>query len=90
MVLTYPREQQKARAVAVFLISLELFLTLGDVMLKSEGGEGRNWNSAVVQLVFICIGTPLTLLLSPAEQVVRDTGVYVLAVPAKAQTEIGK
>ncbi|KAJ1949882.1 3-hydroxyisobutyryl-CoA hydrolase [Linderina macrospora] len=91
MVLTYPREQQKARSVAIFLLSFKLFLTLGDVMFKSEDTTNRrDWNSAIVQVVSLCVGAPLTLALCPVEKIVRDSGVYVQAVTPDWRTETGK
>ncbi|KAI8323439.1 hypothetical protein GQ54DRAFT_111109 [Martensiomyces pterosporus] len=81
MTLTYPREQRKARVLALLLFLVDLCLTLGQVLKlgKDTNHRQRNYNAACVQLTFTCVAILLIPLIAPIGKVVRDNGVYLLA-----------
>ncbi|KAJ2778842.1 hypothetical protein H4R18_004364 [Coemansia javaensis] len=86
MTMTYPREQRKARVMAMFQLMLDVFLTMGQ-------GLRRHRVSAVAaawaRLAFVCASAACVAWVVPTDAVVRDSGVFVLARPTRSlRTEL--
>ncbi|KAJ2887992.1 hypothetical protein GGI21_006786, partial [Coemansia aciculifera] len=73
VLLTYPREQRKARTLALFQFLVNLSLTLGQVV--EVGGKTAAW-IRLAGCVAALVGVAPWMV--PVSRVVRDTGVYVV------------
>ncbi|KAJ2486599.1 hypothetical protein EV174_001023 [Coemansia sp. RSA 2320] len=75
VLLTYPREQRKARALAAFQFAVNLSLTLGQVtvLAKRVDAHAAAWARVVCSVAAAGVAT----FVVPASAVVRDSGVYV-------------
>ncbi|KAJ2715821.1 hypothetical protein H4R19_000991 [Coemansia spiralis] len=92
MMLTYPREQRKARVLAMFQLVVDVFLTVGQVLEHSSGahsgrGRGAAMGAAWSRLAFTCLSAVCVLAIVPVTQVVRDSGLFVLARPTTSLRE---
>ncbi|KAJ2374406.1 hypothetical protein IW150_003116 [Coemansia sp. RSA 2607] len=91
IVLAYPSEKWKARALAVFLIIEYLSNALGDIIaLRSFGhsSESERFHYAIVYLVLACVSPLLALCIAPSDQVVRNNGLYLISPKTTLKTEI--
>ncbi|KAJ2803227.1 hypothetical protein H4R21_002116 [Coemansia helicoidea] len=92
VVLTYPREQRKARVLALFQLVVDVFLTMGHVLeyrSRARLGRGRTAAEATAwsRLAFTCVSAVCVLGIVPVTKVVRDSGVFVLARPTPSLKE---
>ncbi|PIA14844.1 hypothetical protein COEREDRAFT_98592 [Coemansia reversa NRRL 1564] len=84
LTLAYPREQKKARVLALFQFVVDMFLTLGQVLKQNHGAQkGRDKEGAMgvawARLLFTLLSSLCIFGVAPIGSVIRDSGVYVLA-----------
>ncbi|KAJ1822683.1 hypothetical protein LPJ56_000855 [Coemansia sp. RSA 2599] len=86
VVLAYPGERWKARALSVFLIIEYLSATMGDVIaLQSRDAREKRLPGAIAYLATACLAPFVAMTIAPSHHVVREDGVYLLTPP----TDIG-
>ncbi|KAJ2746845.1 hypothetical protein GGI20_000998 [Coemansia sp. BCRC 34301] len=84
VMLTYPREQRKARTLALFQFLVNLSLTLGQVVVV--GGQVAAW----VRLAACVAAVGVAPWMMPVGRVVRDSGIYVVAGHAELRRELSR
>ncbi|KAJ2873968.1 hypothetical protein FB639_004152, partial [Coemansia asiatica] len=89
VVLAYPGEQWKARALGVFLILEYLSATMGDVIaLQSHDPKEQRFPGAIAYLSVACLAPFVAMTIAPSHHVVREDGVYLLTLPTDIRNEI--
>ncbi|KAJ1723974.1 hypothetical protein LPJ53_001730 [Coemansia erecta] len=90
IVLAYPSEKWKARALAIFLLIEYLSNALGDI-ITFHGFESstktERYHVSIVYLAISCLGPFVALLVAPSHEVIRDNGVYILSPETNLKTE---
>ncbi|KAJ1752525.1 hypothetical protein LPJ79_001158 [Coemansia sp. RSA 1821] len=86
MALTYPCERKKARVLALFQFVLDMFVTFGEILkLNRSSNEKEQAMRAIwARLVFSIVSAICALGVTPIGNVVRDSGVFVLAREIKS------
>ncbi|KAJ2841752.1 hypothetical protein IWW36_006151, partial [Coemansia brasiliensis] len=88
MALTYPCERKKARVLALFQFVLDMFVTFGEILKQNRNfqGDGREQAMRAIwaRLVFSIVSAVCALGVTPIGNVVRDSGVFVLAREIKS------
>ncbi|KAJ2347331.1 hypothetical protein IWW50_005323 [Coemansia erecta] len=80
LVLAYPSERWKARALAVFLFTEHLSMTLGDLLvLRGTGSDTTRFNVSIAALCMTSLSPFFALAIAPSHTIVRNNGVYLLA-----------
>ncbi|KAJ1670722.1 hypothetical protein GGF38_001321, partial [Coemansia sp. RSA 25] len=74
VLLTYPREQRKARTLALFQFLVNLSLTLGEAV-PWPSGKAAAWTRMAACVAALGVAPWMT----PVARVIRDSGVYVVA-----------
>ncbi|KAJ2221416.1 hypothetical protein IWW45_008877 [Coemansia sp. RSA 485] len=91
IVLAYPGEKWKARALAVFLLIEYLSNAIGDIIaienLRHSGGSQRLVYS-IVYLCIACIAPFLAIGIAPSQEIVRSNGVYLISPETNIRTEL--
>ncbi|KAJ1878302.1 hypothetical protein H4R99_005044 [Coemansia sp. RSA 1722] len=91
IVLAYPGEKWKARALAAFLIIEYLATTIGDtITFKSLGhsNASQRYGFALAYLCVSCFVPFIALGIAPSHQIVRNNGVYLLSPETNFKTEV--
>ncbi|KAJ1721014.1 hypothetical protein LPJ53_004405 [Coemansia erecta] len=89
VVLAYPKETWKARALAAFMMLEYLSATMGDIVaIQSHDDQSERFAGAIAYLCIACLAPALTLTIAPSESVVRDDGVYLTTPETNLSTEI--
>ncbi|KAJ2378459.1 hypothetical protein IW150_000794 [Coemansia sp. RSA 2607] len=89
VVLAYPTERWKARALAAFMMLEYLSATMGDIVaIQSHDDQSERFAGAIAYLCVACLASALTLTIAPSENVVRDDGVYLTTPETNLNTEI--
>ncbi|KAJ1877664.1 hypothetical protein H4R99_007924 [Coemansia sp. RSA 1722] len=89
VVLAYPGERWKARALGAFLILEYLSATMGDVIaLQNHDPEEKRFPGAVAYLATACLAPFVAMTIAPSHRVVREDGVYLLTLPTDIKHEI--
>ncbi|KAJ1802958.1 hypothetical protein LPJ75_006018, partial [Coemansia sp. RSA 2598] len=91
IVLAYPAEKWKSRALAAFLIIEYLAGTLGDIITVGSLGHSsasQRYGYAVAYLCVSCFVPFVALGIAPSYQIVRNNGVYLLSPETNFKTEI--
>ncbi|KAJ2452894.1 hypothetical protein EV183_002631 [Coemansia sp. RSA 2336] len=86
MALTYPCERKKARVLALFQFVLDMFVTFGEILKQNRArdGEEQAMRAVWARLVFSAVSAICALGVTPIGNVVRDSGVFVLAREIKS------
>ncbi|KAJ2376423.1 hypothetical protein IW150_002000 [Coemansia sp. RSA 2607] len=90
IVLAYPSEKWKARALAVFLLIEYLSNALGDIITFhgfDSSTKTQRYHVSLVYLAIACLGPFVALLVAPSHEVIRDNGVYILSPETNLKTE---
>ncbi|KAJ2402365.1 hypothetical protein GGI23_000767 [Coemansia sp. RSA 2559] len=90
VMLTYASERWKARALGVFLFIEYFSLTMGDVIAIAHQKDDwtHRYHVSIALLVLTCIAPFIAAAIAPAETVVRNNGVYVVARKTNLVTEL--
>ncbi|KAJ1963359.1 hypothetical protein GGI12_002101 [Dipsacomyces acuminosporus] len=90
MMLTYPREQRKARVLSLFLFLTDTAMALGEVIRlgTSAPSSYKSHLTAWLMLGSLCTAVLLIPTIAPIGSVVRDDGVYLLARQTSVKYEI--
>ncbi|KAJ2832470.1 hypothetical protein GGI24_001216 [Coemansia furcata] len=89
VVLAYPSERWKARALAIFLILEYFAMTMGNIIaITDHSSERSRLHSAVAALCLACLSPLVAAAIAPTHDVVRDNGVYLIARKTTFRDEI--
>ncbi|KAJ1719479.1 hypothetical protein LPJ53_005767 [Coemansia erecta] len=89
IVLAYPGEKWKARALAVFLILEYLSAAIGDLIaVNHPDSESGRYSGAIVFLCFSCVAPLAAMFIAPSQNIVRNSGVYLLTPSTSLTNEI--
>ncbi|KAJ2785176.1 hypothetical protein GGI15_002005 [Coemansia interrupta] len=89
IVLAYPGEKWKARALAVFLILEYLSAAIGDLIaVNHSDSESRRYSGAIIFLCFSCVAPFAAMFIAPSQNIVRNSGVYLLTPSTNLTNEI--
>ncbi|KAJ2388748.1 hypothetical protein GGI05_003695, partial [Coemansia sp. RSA 2603] len=89
IVLAYPGEKWKARALAVFLILEYLSAAVGDLIaVNHSDSESRRYSGAIIFLCISCVAPFAALFIAPSHNIVRNDGVYLLTPSTSLKNEI--
>ncbi|KAJ1768720.1 hypothetical protein IW140_004809 [Coemansia sp. RSA 1813] len=88
--LAYASERWKARALGIFLFIEYMSLTMGDVIAITHRKDSWNhrFHTSVALLIMTCFAPFVAVAIAPAESIVRNSGVYVIARTTNILTEI--
>lgn len=89
MVLAYPSEHWKARALAIALILEYFAMTMGDIIaLQGHSSDGTRSKAAIASLCLTSLAPFIAMAIAPAHKVVRNSGVYLIARKTTLKEEI--
>ncbi|KAJ1881444.1 hypothetical protein LPJ57_001608 [Coemansia sp. RSA 486] len=89
VVLAYPGERWKARALAIFLLIEYFAITLGDIIaLVDPGSTQSRFRGSIAFLCLSCLALVPALAIAPSENVVRSDGVYLVSPKTTILTEL--
>ncbi|KAJ2863990.1 hypothetical protein FB639_005240, partial [Coemansia asiatica] len=89
VVLVYPGERWKARALALFLLIEYFSITLGDIIaLVNPGNRESRFHGSIAFLCISCLAPFPAVAIAPSEQVVRNDGVYLVTPKTTLVTEL--
>ncbi|PIA14850.1 hypothetical protein COEREDRAFT_82454 [Coemansia reversa NRRL 1564] len=89
VVLAYPGERWKARALAIFLIMEYFSMTIGDLItLRGQASDDTRYKMSVVALSLSCLAPFVSLAIAPINKIVRSNGVYLIARETTLREEI--
>ncbi|KAJ2888242.1 hypothetical protein FB639_000770 [Coemansia asiatica] len=91
IVLAYPGEKWKSRALAAFLLIEYLASTIGDIITVRSLGHSnasQRYGYAIAYLCVSCFVPFVALGIAPSHQIVRNNGVYLLSPETNFKTEI--
>ncbi|KAJ2054196.1 hypothetical protein H4S04_000171 [Coemansia sp. S16] len=89
VVLAYPNERWKARALATFLILEYFAMTMGNIIAISDhSSENSRLHSTIAALCLACLSPFVAVAIAPTHDVVRNNGVYLIARKTTLRDEI--
>ncbi|KAJ2745850.1 hypothetical protein GGI20_001851 [Coemansia sp. BCRC 34301] len=89
VVLAYPSEKWKARALAIFLILEYFAMTMGNIIaITDHSSEQSRRRSAIAALCLACLSPFVAAAIAPTHDVVRDNGVYLIARKTTLRDEV--
>ncbi|KAJ2080554.1 hypothetical protein H4R24_002992 [Coemansia sp. RSA 988] len=89
VVLAYPSERWKARALALFLIMEYFSMTIGDLItISGQASHDTRYKMAVVALSLSCLAPFASLAIAPTNKIVRSNGVYLIARETTLREEV--
>ncbi|KAJ1826351.1 hypothetical protein LPJ56_002219 [Coemansia sp. RSA 2599] len=91
IVLAYPAERWKARALGVFLLIEYLTAAIGDIIAiknRDTSGGSQRLTYSIVYLCLTSIAPFLAIGIAPSEAIVRSNGVYLISPETNFKTEI--
>ncbi|KAJ2447415.1 hypothetical protein GGF42_005446 [Coemansia sp. RSA 2424] len=89
VVLAYPSERWKARALAIFLILEYFAMTMGNIIaITDHSSEQSRLHSAIATLCLVCLSPLVAAAIAPTHDVVRDNGVYLIARKTTLHDEV--
>ncbi|KAJ2376651.1 hypothetical protein IW150_001852 [Coemansia sp. RSA 2607] len=89
VVLAYPGEKWKARALAAYLLVEYFSITMGDVIaMVNPGSTHQRYHLSIAYLCLALLAPIPALAIAPSDQVVRDNGVYLVTPKTTLLTEL--
>ncbi|KAJ2698839.1 hypothetical protein H4218_003034 [Coemansia sp. IMI 209128] len=89
VVLAYPSEKWKARALTTFLLLEYFAMTMGNIIAVTDHSSMRSrFHSSVAALCLACLSPFVAAAIAPTHDVVRDNGVYLIARKTTLRDEI--
>ncbi|KAJ1723124.1 hypothetical protein LPJ61_005859, partial [Coemansia biformis] len=89
VVLAYPSERWKARALSLFLILEYFSMTIGDIIaMQVTSTNAARSKVAIAALCLACLAPFLSAAIAPSDRIVRNNGVYLLARHSTLREEL--